>query len=341
MVKTNFKTAFFAARERKWQKKTQRFSPHRSFHRSYKEDYDRKLELPGLLHLSFLALKSIFSAWKIFLPLLVLVSLVNTFLAGIMSAETYQEFSKAVDETSSNLASGKLGDFAKSGVLLLSTITSGGLSEHMSDSGQIFLFFSILIVWLVTIYAMRHILAHKNISFRDAIYNALGPLLSSLAVLFVIIVQLLPIAIVVITYSAAILTDFLSNPFYALIYFLFAASLILLSIYGLSSSLMALIATATPGVYPLNALSIGSELAKSRRIRLMIRLTYLLVSAIFIVVAVSLPVILLNLILEPSFPILKSIPVVPFILIVSTSFAIIYITTYWYLLYRRILAQND
>ena len=213
---------------------------HRSFHRSYREDYMRPFEAPGLLSHAVESMKMLFKNWRLFLPFILLLAVFNILLVGLMSEDTYVSFQNSLDETSKNIKAGELGTFARSGLLLISTITTGGLSQGMTESQQFAAIILLIVAWLVTIYIVRHRLAGHKIKLRDGLYNALAPFISTLVVLAVIFVEAIPLMIVIITYSAAVATNFLATPFYALIYFIFAALLTLLSLYLISSSLIAL-----------------------------------------------------------------------------------------------------
>ena len=237
MANTHFRESFEKSRAKIWAKKSQ--SLHRSFKRSYREDYERPLEVPGLLHHAVTTFQLLFKNWRIFLPLAVLIVAANIFLVGLMSEDTFVDFQDAITATTEDLKTGEIGNTAKASLLLISTVTTGGLSQGMTEVQQVFAILLFLITWLVTIYLVRRLLAGHRPKLRDGLYNALAPLISTLAVLFVILLQCIPIFIVIITYAVAVNTEFLSTPFYALIYFIFAALLILLSAYLLSSSFLA------------------------------------------------------------------------------------------------------
>lgn len=316
-------------------------NPHKSFKRSYREDYVRELNIPGLLSHAISSFKILFKNWKLFLPFLLIMVVVDIFLVGLMSETTYVNFQNILDQTNSELSDGKLGNFAKAGLLLVSTVTSGGLSSSLSESQQIFAIIVFLLIWLITIYLLRHLLAGHKIKLRDGFYNALTPLVSTFVVLMVAFVQAIPILIVVITYSAAVTTNFLATPFYALIYFMFAAIMLTLSGYLLSSSLVALIAVSAPGLYPLAALRTASDLMISRRIRFIIRVLYLVFVLAVIWVVIMLPVILLDLWLKSFVSWLEGVPIVPFFLLLMTCFSFIYVSAYLYLYYRRLLDYDE
>ena len=332
-----FKSSKSQAKSRIHRQKMQNNNPHRSFRRSYKEDYVNNFEAPGLLSHAAFTLKTLFKNWRLFLPLALLAVLFNILLVGLMNEDTFVTFQNTLTETTTGLKNGELGTFAKSGLLLLSTVTTGGLSTGMSESQQIFSVLLFLVIWLVTIYLLRHILAGHKPKLRDGLYNALSPLLSTIVVAAVIFIEAIPIMIVIITYSAAMANNFLSTPFYALIYVIFAALLILLSLYLISSSLIALVAVSAPGLYPIVAIRSAAKLLRGSRIKFIIRLVFLLIMTAIVWVVIMTPLIALDLSLKSAIDWLKGIPFVSIELLLMTCFTAIYATAYIYLYYRRML----
>ena len=314
---------------------------HKSFKRSYREDYARKLEVPGLMHHAASAFKVIFKHWKLFLPLILLTVFFNTILVGLMSEETYTEFQTTIEETNEQFAIGNLGNFAKAGLLLIGTVATGGLTQSKTEVQQVFATLIFIILWLVTIYIIRHVRAGQKIKLRDALYNALTPFISTLIVLVVILLQALPILVVIVTYSAAVATEFLNTPFYALVYFIFASLMLLLSAYLISGSLLGLVAVTAPGLYPLEALRTAGNLIIGRRIKFILRLLYLIFILALTWVIVMLPIILLDLLLKENIDWLDGIPIIPFFLALMSAFTFIYIAAYTYLFYRRMLDYDD
>ncbi|MBQ6130565.1 hypothetical protein IJI72_02680 [Candidatus Saccharibacteria bacterium] len=323
-------------------KRAARLRLHRSFRRSYREDYTRVLTVPGPLYHAMDSLRLLFKNWKLFLPLILFAVGFNIILVGLMSEDTYVKFQTVLEETNQQVASGTpIGNFAKASLLLVSTVTSGGLSSGLSGVQIIFAVISFLLIWLITIYLLRFRLAGKPVRLRDGFYNALTPLLSTFVVFFVGFLECIPLFVVIFTYSTAVQTDFLTTPFYALIYFLFAVALLLLSFYLLSSTLVALVAVSAPGVYPLVALRTASNLMLSRRLRFITRLICLVFTIAAIWVIVMLPLIALDLFLKSHFSWLSGFPFIPFCLVFMTCFSFTYFTAYLYLYYRRILNSED
>lgn len=316
-------------------------NPHHTFKRSYREDYLRQTKTPGLLSHAMTTFGIIFKNWKIFLPFVAIMTVAYIILVGLMSEDLYQQFQDSIDQTNAELAGGKIGNFAKSGLLLISTITTGGLDLGMGEAQTIFMILLFLVMWLTTIYLLRHLLAGGKPRLRDGLYNALAPLVSTLLVFCVIFIQAIPAMLVVITYSAAVNTGFLSTPFYALIYFIFAAVMILISVYLLSSSLLALVAVTAPGIYPLKSLFVASDLISGRRVKFILRVIYLLFVAVLIYIIVMTPIILIDLLLKGVWDFIAGWPIVPFCLLVVTCFVFVYATVYLYQYYRWLLDYQE
>ena len=330
------------AKSNKNEKHTGRIKLHRSFRRSYREDYERKTEIPGLMSHAAATFKIIREHRKIFFPLIALVVLLYIVLIGLMSESTFVDFKNSVDRTNQDIINGRLGNLGRAGLTLIGTVTSGGLTT-MNDAQKVFSVLLFMITWLVSIYLTRHLLAGHKPRMRDGLYNALAPLISSFFVALIIFIELIPIMIVVITYQAAVSTEFLKTPFYALLYFIFASLLSILSVYLTSSSLLGLIAVSAPGLYPLTAIETARNLVAGRRIRFLVRLVYLILCVAFLYVIVVLPAILLDILIKGAFPWLNDlgIPFVPFVLLLVTVFVFVFISIYSYLFYRQLLDYKD
>lgn len=336
----NWKLSRAKNKDKRAFRKATKVSLHKSFKRSYREDYIRETNTPGLLSHAHATFKLIFSNWKIFLPLIILVVLFNIILVGLMSEDSYNTFKDALDETNENLAKGQLGNVGKAGLLLIGTVTTGGLNRGMTEVQQVFMIFLLIITWLVTIYLIRHRLAGHKVKLRDGLYNALTPFISTFCIVGVIFIELIPVFAVIVTYSAAVATDFLATPFYALVYFIFAILLIILSVYLLSGSLMALIAVTAPGLYPMTALNTATDIVAGRRIRFLIRILFLFFVLAFCWIIVMLPIILIDNALKANIDWIDGFPIVSLALLNMTVFSIIYTSTYLYLYYRKLLDMD-
>lgn len=337
-----FKESYVDTREKVWDKKRARVKLHHSFRRSYREDYDRPLTVPGLVSHATTTLKILFKNWKIFGLLLALIVVCNIVFVGIMNQETYETVQDSLDESYEMLQEGgELGRVAKSGLLLISTITTGGLTSGMTEVQQVFLIFFFALTWLATIYYIRHLLAGNKPKFRDGIFNAFAPLMSSFCVIGLIFIHALPILFCVIVYSSAVSTGFLEQPLYAFLFWLFCGLLGLLSMYLLPTSLTALVAVSVPGMYPMTAIHAATDLLQGRRTKFIIRLIFGLIFLAIIWVIIMVPLMWLDLVLKDNFDIFAGVPFASLMLQIMTTFTAIYITAYIYLFYRRMLDDTN
>ena len=316
---------------------------HRSFKRSYYEDYQRKTELPSLTSQANAAFKMFFKFWKIFLPLLLIFVGLYIFLIGAMSENTLADVRANVEQTNKDVADGKIGTVGKAGLTLLGIISTGGLTT-MNDAQIVIAVLLFTIIWLVTIYLARHLLAgHQEIKMRDGFYSALSPLVSTLVVGLIIFLEAVPIMLTIIVFQVALTTEFLSTPFYALLFFMFAALMITLSLYLLSSSFFAIIVVSAPGLYPLTAVRMAKNLIMGRRLRFLIRVFYLVIIVALLYLLLLMPAIILDGALKTQFAWLaeSKIPFVAIIQLTITVFIFIYLSIYFYLFYRALLDYND
>lgn len=332
------------AREKKQLiKKQDEVRLHRSFKRSYYEDYQRKTELPSLTSQASAAFKMFFKFWKIFLPLLLIFVGLYIFLIGAMSENTLADVKANVEQTNKDVADGKIGTVGKAGLTLLGIISTGGLTT-MNDAQIVIAVLLFAIIWLVTIYLARHLLAgHQEIKMRDGFYSALSPLVSTLVVGLIIFLEAIPIMLTIIVFQVALTTEFLSTPFYALLFFMFAALMITLSLYLLSSSFFAIIVVSAPGLYPLTAVRMAKNLIMGRRLRFLIRVFYLVIIVALLYLLLLMPAIILDGALKSQFAWLtdSKIPFVAIIQLTITVFIFIYLSIYFYLFYRALLDYND
>ena len=296
----------------------------------------KETKAPGILHHAMQSFGMIFKNWKLFLPFVVIIVVLNVIFVGLMSESNYVQFQDILDQTSAQVAGKDIGNAGKAALLLISTVTTGGLSGEASEASVVFGVILFLTIWLVTIFLVRHLMAGHKVNLIYGFYNAMTTLYSTLLVFLVVVIQCIPIFVFIIAYSAALQTDFLSMPFYAFLFWMFALVMFTISIYLLSSSLVALIAVSAPGLYPMRALRTASELMMGRRVKFIIRLIAGVLILCVVWVVVMMPLILFDMWMK-TFEWTAGIPFVPICLSVMMVFTCIYITVYLYKYYRYML----
>lgn len=312
-------------------------SPHRSFHRTYREEILDNFEAPSLTSLAGETFSIIFKNWKIFGSIILLLTFFMVLLVGLLSESNISEMKSTIESSTSELFSGNIGSFAKSGLLLISTLSTAGLSSSLSTGRSFILIFLFLIIFLFSTYYTRHFLAKKSISLRETLYNSMTPLVSSFLIFLLVLIELIPILLAIIISKIAVSTEFLENPFYAMLFLIFITLMFILSLYLISGTLIAFVASSAPGIYPLDALRSSKELIFGRRIKFLIRLLFSIVIISMIFVVVMLPVIIIDNWLKSIFDFLISVPAISFFLLLTTCFSFAYVSIYLYLFYRKLL----
>jgi len=313
--------------------------PHRSFRRTRRRDYVRSLKLPGYWSFSHYVLKVLWQHKKVFLLLALFYAVLTGIMVGIASQETYTTLTDTLKQTSGDFFKGNFGQIGESGLLLL-TIASGGISQTTTEAQQIYAGLIALMTWLTSVWLLRNILANKRVKLRDGLYNSSAPLISTFIVALVLIVQLLPMAIAVLAYSAASATGLLAGGVESMLFWIAASLLTVLSLYWITSTVIALIVVTLPGMYPFRAIQTAGDLVVGRRVRILLRILWIILSILVAWVVVMIPVIMIEAWIKGLWPALQNVPVIPIITLALTSLTIVWAAGYVYLLYRKVVADD-
>jgi hypothetical protein len=198
-----------------------------------------------------------------------------------------------------------------------------------------------ILICLATIWILRQRLANNAIRLRDALYHAFTPLVSVVLLFILLMVQLIPIFIAVIIYSSAVETNFLSNAFYALFFWIAAGGLGLLSIYLAIPTIFAIVAATAPGLYPMQALHNAGELIIGKRFKVIFRVIWGVLGIVPVWVIVILPAIILDSLLKNVSDFFEGWPIVPVAFLLTSLFSVIYFSAYLYMYYRRLLDEFE
>lgn len=321
-----------------WRKKRDNFMrrrPHKSFKLTYRRDYKRSLKLPGYFSFTKQVIDILWQNKKTFSLLIAVYAVLSAVLVGIASQNTYSQLQQALGELNQSSSLG-LGELGKAGLLAISAV-SGNLNTDISEAQQVYSFFLVIMTWLTTVWLLRAILAGSKPRLRDAIYNAGSPIMATMVVVLILLIQSLPLVAAIMIYSAiASVSGLLSMAFG-----IAAALLIVLSLYWLTSSFMALIIVTLPGMYPWQAVRSASDLVIGRRIRILMRVVWLFVTIGIIWSITIIPTILFSTWLEKVLPFVSNIPIVPFVLLVITTCISVWVSAYVYLLYRKVVDDES
>lgn len=314
--------------------------PHRSFRMTRRRDYVRSFKLPGYWNFTGQVFSVLIKNWRLFGGL-VLVSIIATIvISGFGAQETYSNLSTTLKESSGDLFKGDFGAVGQASLLLVGTITTGltpNLTQAQSVLGGLAVFFG----WLVTIWLLRNTLAGHHPRLRDGLYNSGSPVLATVIVGFIMTLQLLPGAVAAIVYSAAATSGLMEGGVSAMLVWCGVILLSLISVYWLSSSFIALVIVTLPGMYPMRAIKAAGDLVVGRRLRILFRMAWLLFIVLMLWALIVIPVILFDDWIKSLVPAINWLPLVPLVIIAMSSLSLIFTTSYTYLLYRRIVDDDD
>lgn len=313
--------------------------PHRSFRRTRRRDYVRSLTLPGYWSFTAEVRTLLVKNKKIFVFVAIIYAVITSILVGITSQENYAILTDTLQETGNDVFSGNFSAVGQAGLLLL-TATSGGLTTALSEVQQVYAGLIALMTWLTTVWLLRAILAGHIVKVRDGLYNASAPLLSTAIVALVMVIQLLPLAFALIGYGAAVSTGLLDGGVEAMLFWLAAGLLGLLSLYWITSTAVALVVVTLPGMYPFKAIKTAGDLVVGRRIRILLRLVWLAFIVVITWAIVMIPIILFDTWLKSVVTTIDWLPIIPIALLIMSSVTIVWSASYIYLLYRKIVADD-
>ena len=314
--------------------------PHRSFRLSRRRDYKRSLAMPGYFAFTIEVAGVIWQHKKTFATL-GLVFMVLTVGFGLLgSQDIYSQLQNLFDTTRPDgLFTGAVGEVGRASILLLTTMTNG-LTGQLDPSQQFIAATMGLYMWLSVVWLLRKFLAGKKVVVRDALYTSGAPIIATLLCFIILLVQMIPAALATIVVSVGYQTQFIDGSVAAIAVFIALVLLIVLSLYWATSTFIALVIVTLPGMRPLRAIAIAGDLVIGRRLRILLRLLWLIATILSWWLVIMVPVILLDTWLKSLFTWLAGWPIVPVMVLVMTTATIMWSASYIYLLYRKIVDDD-
>lgn len=283
-----------------------------------KKNVKAKQPLPGSFRLSWRVALIFRQHWRTLGGIVLVYLLLNIiFASGISNAST--AFSTIKDDLQ---ASGgynlwhAAGGFAS----LVGSAGASGSSTGSTLQSVLFVIESLVIIW-----TLRHLLSGQQMPVKQAYYRSMTPLIPFLLVIFVIIIQLLPVTIGATVFAAIATSVFpgtaVASVFSAIAFILLAGW----SLYMVCSSIFALYIVTLPDMQPRQALRSARDLVSYRRLAVIRKVLFL---PIFVLIVMGLVVVPL---------IIFASAIVPAVFYILSMLAILFIHTYLYSLYRGML----
>lgn len=316
--------------------------PHRSFRRTYRRDYVRSLRLPGYWSFTHHVQKILWSNRKIFMYVMVIYVILTVVLISFASEDTYMQMRDTLDTTGDNAFGGFWGEITKAGLILAAGAT-GSLNSAQTGTqaqSQIYAVIIGLLTWLTTVWLLRAIMANRKPRMRDGLYNAGAPIVPTFLVASIIILQLLPMALAIYAYNSAVVSGLLEGGIEAMMFWSVAGLLVILSLYWITSTLLALVVVTLPGMYPVQALRTAGDLVIGRRVRILLRLLWMAFVIIITWAVIVIPIILFDGWIKSAWDAIWWLPLVPITLLMMGAVTVIWVAAYIYLLYRKIVDDD-
>ncbi len=312
--------------------------PHRSFRRTRRRDYVRSLRIPGYTAFTMQVSRILQSHWKLFISLTLLYALIMVVLGAITSQDVYTSIAELLSGAGNDVTDSGMAALAEAALVALATFASG--SNNLTAEQSIYVGFTLVFVWLATVWLLREISLGRKPRLRDGLYNSGAPILSTMGVLLVMLLQLVPVGITMVLYAGLSAIGAISGGFGAMLFWLFAGVVAALVLYWITSTILALVVVTIPGMYPLQAVRVAGDLVVGRRLRILMRLLWGAAVAFIVWAVVLIVSVLLDNLVKMSFPDLTSFSVVPYVGAIVSAFAMVWFAAYVYLFYRKVVDDD-
>ena len=308
--------------------------PHRSFQRTRRRDLPKRAELPGNIVFTNHVVSFIRQNKRSFVTLLLLFLLTYTLSAGVASQSSYQVLTDSIRDIGPSIAGGEISKATET-IVLFGVTMMGGLSAPLNEMQQVYVGFLFLFLWLTIIWLSRHRFNAIKVRVRDAIYNSGSPLVPTILITFLGVLQLVPAALAVIIYSALQGEGLIESGIVAMLSGIAGFLLVVLSAYWLTSTFFALIIVTVPGTYPMQAIKMAGDIVIGRRFQILLRLLWLVFCLIVLWVIVLIPMILIADLVPWEW-----LPIVPFTVQLLSATSFIFACVYIYILYRGMINES-
>lgn len=312
--------------------------PHRSFRLTRRRDYVRSLNIKGYVAFTLYVNKIFRQHWRMFGLLILIYALIMAALGAITNQDTYNSIDALLRGASGDFFGKGIGQIGQAGLVALSAF--GSSAGSLAPDQHVYLILSLIMAWLATVWLLREILLGRKPKLRDGLYNSGAPILSTIGVVLILVVQLLPIGLVVLAYGALSSIGIIDSGFGSMLFWLIASIITVMVLYWITSTIIALIVVTLPGVYPFHAVKLSGDLVVGRRLRVMFRLLWGLLAAALTWVLVLIITILFDNLLKMVLPSIGWLPIVPYVGSLMTAYFVVWYAAYVYLFYRKVVDDD-
>lgn len=311
--------------------------PHRSFHLTRRRDYRRSLGLPGYLSFTFSVFRTLRLHWRVMGLVVIVYTILGLILGTMTSQSTYSQLSATASETGKSLLNFDGAAIFEAGTVAVLAFVG---NSDQTEVQRVYAGLVFILTWLCVVWLLREYMAGRSPKFRDGLYNSSAPLISTVLLGLWSLVQLIPVGLATLAYVTLSTSGLVGSGFGMFIISLLFATIIALSLYWLTSTFFALVIVTLPGMYPMQAIRAAGDLVLGRRLRILYRMLWLLFTTVVGWLIVIIPTIMLTDWLDNYWKWMTTIPIVPFIALLLSSVTSIWVASYIYLLYRKVVDDD-
>lgn len=309
-------------------------SPHRSFRFTRRSELPRYKKLPAWWRLIARTFRLLKHEWKKVLALIAIFAPVSWIVSGLYS-QSFSDVKLALNV----LGEGSLGAAEEALVLFTGFFAAQG---GISPDSLVILNVLFLLFWLSFVWIARYAYAGKRTSIREAIYTSGAAFVPFLLLLMLLIIQLIPMLFANLLISSMTGTGFSQTSAEIALFATLAVLLIILSLYFIMSTLIALQIVALPGMYPWRALRNARKLIGGQRFSVLRKVVMLTVVVLAVWAITFVPLLLLdNAICAQGTTCWSTTTLLPLAYYALIGLTLAFASTYIYLMYRALLEEGD
>ena len=305
-------------------------SPHRSFYLTTHAQAVRQINISGYGRFVTEVWRMVRDNWLIYLKITLLMALAIIAVVGVSNAHSnYVDTREAMEKVDLHPL------LKQAGLVTQAIITSLTVTDANRQAAT---FIIVAVAWLSLIFIARRVYNGNQLRLRDAIYSAGTPLVPMMVLLVAVLVQLLPLALVLISYSAITGAGYINQGIAIenMAAWCVILAVLVLTIYWMVTSLLTLVSVTIPGLYPMRAYYETSIQVAGRRVKILFRILMMFLPLLALWVLVLIPTVLLDSILKP-----KTFPAVQLVVSLLAAISCTWVSAYMYVLYRRILDSPE
>ncbi len=305
-------------------------SPHRSFYLTTHAQAVRQINISGYGRFVTEVWRMVRDNWLIYLKITLLMALAIIAVVGVSNAHSnYVDTREAMEKVDLHPL------LKQAGLVTQAIITSLTVTDANRQAAT---FIIVAVAWLSLIFIARRVYNGNQLRLRDAIYSAGTPLVPMMVLLVAVLVQLLPLALVLISYSAITGAGYINQGIAIenMAAWCVILAVLVLTIYWMVTSLLTLVSVTIPGLYPMRAYYETSIQVAGRRVKILFRILMMFLPLLALWALVLIPTVLLDSILKP-----KTFPVVQLVVSLLAAISCTWVSAYMYVLYRRILDSPE